>query len=207
MPDPGRQYPLDPLHYGIQDGSGNGTTERGGPTVGNSDDVSIDWERRNADRNGNGSKASVPAAADTDVVTQPVSQPVAQCDHCAAILRDGRWEWPKGQRGAIPLRTCPACARIADNRPAAHVCLKGRFVMQNAVAFESIVHYVEAAGMGRHPMERTISLTRQPEAITVTTTAVRLALRIAEAIDAAYNGQIELTCAAPDGYLAITWSR
>lgn len=79
--------------------------------------------------------------------------------------------------------------------------------MQNAVAIESIIHYVEAAGMGRYPMERTITLSRRPDAITVTTTAARLALRIAEAVDAAYNGRIELTCSAPNGYLSIDWSR
>ena len=130
-----------------------------------------------------------------------------QCPLCGATMMDGRWQWNPGYLPALPTTMCPACQRIAQHSPAGELLLSGRFVRQHASEIEVIASDVAANLWGRHPMERLMAYSSDSMGrIEIATTGTNLALGIVEAVDARFNGRVEMTYAPDGAHVTIHWS-
>lgn len=131
-----------------------------------------------------------------------------QCPQCGAAQVHGHWQWNAGYRPSVPSILCPACLRIASRTPAGEILLSGPFVRENAREIEGIAATVEACGLSRHPLERLMTVTRDHSGqIAIATTGTMLARDIVEAVDARFNGRVDLTYTADGSHVFIHWSR
>lgn len=130
----------------------------------------------------------------------------AFCPRCGAIFHSGRWQWDeKGAAGHEHL--CPACRRIQEHYPAGYVTLSGPFLMQHSTEISGLIGNEESKAKADHPLERIIEVSKEGDAMLVTTTGTHLARRIGEALRHAWKGDLELKY-SPDEYLVrVYWKR
>ncbi len=128
------------------------------------------------------------------------------CPHCKAVYQNGRWQWLEWPSSASK-RTCPACKRIHDRFPAGFITLSGKFFADNRDDVLRLARTEEQREQGEHPMQRIIDVRDEADRTVITTTDLRIAHKIADAVHQAYQGALEVTF-APDEYrVRIRWSR
>ena len=130
----------------------------------------------------------------------------ARCPKCGASYHKGRWTWAKAPAGAAAHK-CPACRRTEDDFPAGYVTLNGAFLAEHRAEVLNLVKAREARAKSEHPMQRIIDVKRTPEGVLVTTTDAHLARGIAEAVHAAFKGELDLKYSRADNLLRATWTR
>jgi NMD protein affecting ribosome stability and mRNA decay len=130
----------------------------------------------------------------------------ARCPKCGAAYRKGRWTWTKAPAGATAHK-CPACRRAEDDFPAGYVKLNGAFLAEHRAEILNLVKACEARAKSEHPMQRIIAVKGTPEGVLVTTTDVHLAHGIAEAVHAAFKGELDLKFSRADNLLRAAWTR
>lgn len=128
------------------------------------------------------------------------------CPRCGAVYHKGRWQWlPRPDQAREQL--CPACHRVHDQRPAGYVTLAGEFLAQHR---DEILHLVRNHGekaRAGHPLERIIAIVDHDGGVMVTTTDVHLARGIGEALEHAYQGELEFHYNDAENLLRVHWSR
>lgn len=129
-----------------------------------------------------------------------------RCPDCGAVYRSARWTWAAAPPGAHEA-LCPACHRIRDRFPAGYVTLKGEFLGAHRDEILHLVRNREAAEKAEHPLERIMAIEDADDGVLVTTTDTHLARSIAEAVQAAYKGELEFRYNKEDNLLRATWSR
>ena len=129
-----------------------------------------------------------------------------QCSGCGAIWHRGRWQW-----GAVPVgaetAVCPACRRIHDKLPAGTIVLEGDFV---AAHREDLVRLArnEAEHEGReHPLHRLMHVAETPERVVMETTDIHLPQRIGEAVQGAYDGDLDVRYGDNEYTARVVWRR
>jgi NMD protein affecting ribosome stability and mRNA decay len=128
------------------------------------------------------------------------------CPKCGALYRKGRWIW--GAAPADAHRTeCPACRRIADGYPAGIVRISGAFAMGHADEISGLARHVEEREKKEHALKRIMALTREADAIVVTTTDEHLARGIGEAVKHAYQGELDYRFSEAENVLRVEWKR
>lgn len=130
------------------------------------------------------------------------------CPQCGAAYQAGRWTW----HGLVDASnaeeaTCPACQRIAENVPAGTVSLRGAFVKQHADELCGLVRNTEELEKSEHPLERLIAISDSADGLDVTTTGLHLAQRIGHALEAAYDGELQIHYNHEEYYVDIHWQR
>lgn len=127
------------------------------------------------------------------------------CLRCSAVFRRGRWTW--GARPAqVPETTCPACHRIADNRPAGVLHLSGPFFEAHREEILNKARNEEAAEKREHPLARIMRIEASGEGAEIGATDSHLPRRIGEALHSAYDGEIHIRY-EEDGFARVTWKR
>jgi NMD protein affecting ribosome stability and mRNA decay len=129
-----------------------------------------------------------------------------RCPECGAVFHKGRWTWGAAPAGAHEQK-CPACHRIHDKFPAGYVTLKGEFLREHRDQILNLLKNHEAKEKAEHPLERIMAIEDTPEGVLVTTTDAHLARDIAEAIFAAWKGDLEFHYNKEENLLRATWSR
>jgi NMD protein affecting ribosome stability and mRNA decay len=129
-----------------------------------------------------------------------------RCPDCGAVYGGGRWTWGTAPAGAHEAR-CPACHRIHDRFPAGYVTLKGEFLGGHRDEILQLVRNREATEKAQHPLERVMAIEDTAEGVLVTTTDTHLARNIAEAVQAAYKGELDFHYNREENLLRATWSR
>lgn len=135
------------------------------------------------------------------------SQPTS-CPRCGLVVKGGRWmKGIAGERDDQKL--CPACERVEAENPAGFVYLGGDFFSQNSAEIMNRVQNLVDSHEAEHPVSRIMKQERAPEGILVTTTDMRLARAIGEAIHHAYQGTIEYHHGGGKGGepITVTWNR
>lgn len=134
-----------------------------------------------------------------------LSDPSA-CPSCGAMYRAGRWTW-----GSPPVdahRTvCPACRRIADGYPAGIVTLQGEFALEHAEEIGGLVRNLEQREKKEHPLKRIMSIRAEQEGMVITTTSPRLARGIGEALQHAFDGELDYRFGEAESVLRVDWRR
>lgn len=128
------------------------------------------------------------------------------CTECRAVFLGGRWVWDEPADNANAI-VCPACQRINDKYPAGYLEIKGGFFGTHQEEMLNLIHNVEALEKGERPMERLMAITPEDEQTLVTTTGVHVARRIGEALNRAYQGDLDFTYGDGDKIIRLTWSR
>jgi NMD protein affecting ribosome stability and mRNA decay len=129
-----------------------------------------------------------------------------RCPDCGSVFQKGRWTW-----GAAPdtahEELCPACHRIHDKFPAGFVALKGAFFGEHRDEILHLIRNHEAKEKSEHPLQRIIAIVDSADGVMVTTTDIHLARDLAQALNRAYRGELELHYNKEDKLLRATWSR
>ncbi len=100
--------------------------------------------------------------------------------------------------GAVHEHLCPACRRINDRFPVGCVKLQGEFVEQHRREILKLVRNTEEREQGEHALQRIMEINEDGSEITVTTTDIHLARRIGEAINNAYEGDLDINYGPED---------
>ena len=128
------------------------------------------------------------------------------CPQCGAVYHKGRWQWlPRPDRPHEQL--CPACHRVHDALPAGYVTLSGGFLEQHR---DEILHRVRNLGekaKAEHPLERIIAVADHDDGVMVTTTDIHLARSIGDALEHAYQGELEFHYNEAENLLRVHWQR
>lgn len=126
------------------------------------------------------------------------------CPDCEATWCGGRWTWRDGPADAPRIR-CSACTRIREGHPAGYVRLQGPFQKSHRDELDALIHDVERAERGEHPVNRIMQIREEEGDLVITTTEPHLARSIGSAIESTYQG--ELCIDYEDGALQIRWAR
>jgi NMD protein affecting ribosome stability and mRNA decay len=136
-----------------------------------------------------------------------LSEPT-RCPDCGAVYQKGRWTWSwEPSPGRVNEARCPACQRIADRYPAGYVTLSGSFFAAHRDDILNLVKNCEAREKEQHPLERIIAVEDGAEGTEVTTTSVHLARLIADSVNSAYKGELDLRYNKEDNLFRAHWSR
>jgi NMD protein affecting ribosome stability and mRNA decay len=128
------------------------------------------------------------------------------CPDCKAVYQEGRWQWLK-RPPAFNEHQCPACQRIRDRYPAGFVTLSGKFFAGHRDDVLNLARKEETREKAEHPLQRIIDIQQEDDQTVITTTDLRVAHKIADAIHQAYQGSLEVKF-TPDEYrVRIRWSR
>jgi hypothetical protein len=101
---------------------------------------------------------------------------------------------------------CPACHRINDKAPAGIVVLDGRTVASHADELIHLARRQEEAEKAEHPLNRIMDVeVRAPDEIAITTTEVHLAVRIGDAIQRAFKGDLTEKFDDACCFIRVTW--
>lgn len=150
-------------------------------------------------------KPLLPHVDDSYKLRGKLAEPTV-CPRCGAVFHRGRWQWLPAPEGAHSV-ICPACHRIEDKFPAGYVTLEGDFLAQHRGEILDLVRNVERREKAEHPLQRIIEIVEEGGSALVTTTDIHLARGIAEAVEHAYQGELDLRYNTQDNLLRAHWRR
>ena len=128
------------------------------------------------------------------------------CATCGAIFERGRWKWGETPKGAHET-TCPACARTRDKLPAGHVTLSGTFFNAHRAELLQLARNTAESERVDHPLHRIMNIAETPDEAVITTCDVHSPRRIGEALERAYDGELELRFGEDEYSIRVHWSR
>ncbi len=130
------------------------------------------------------------------------------CPTCAASYRNGRWTWNAAPVDAEQ-KLCPACERIKSGYPAGVLNVEGRFAEANRRDLEQLLRHVEERERTEHPLKRIMSVSDEGAGFTVTVTDGDLAMAFGNALESAYQGELEHppTTSDTENLVRVRWRR
>jgi NMD protein affecting ribosome stability and mRNA decay len=129
------------------------------------------------------------------------------CPECGAVFHHGRWEWSAKAPPNAFRASCQACHRVRDKYPAGLVTLSGAFVRTHKDELLQLAHHQESAEKQAHPLHRIMRIEEHPDSISIETTDLHLPRRIAEAVEHAYRGELQLHYDREGHFLRANWRR
>jgi len=130
----------------------------------------------------------------------------AVCPECGAVYLKGRWTWEIAPDDASN-QVCPACLRIKDRVPAAFLTLRGEFVVSHADEILNLISNYEQRERKAHPLKRVMGCEEQADGFAFTLTDAHLARGIGDALERAYEGELDYQYTKEDTMLRVTWVR
>lgn len=131
----------------------------------------------------------------------------ALCPNCGALYRAGHWAWSSVTPTDTEMVICPACRRIAENRPAGTLTLDGSFLAAHRQELLNLIRNTEQLEKAEHALERILGVNESSDSIEVTTTGIHLANRIGHALGSAYKGRAQYQYSDDETHLSIHWER
>jgi len=142
---------------------------------------------------------------DTYKLRHKLAEPTV-CPECGAVYHAGRWQWsarPVGAKEAL----CAACQRIRDRFPAGFVEVGGSFFAEHKAELMSLLRRREEKEKADRPLARIMAVADTADGVLVTTTDLRLARDLGEALHRAYQGDLELHYNEGESLLRVHWRR
>lgn len=129
------------------------------------------------------------------------------CRDCGVVFSGGRWQWsPELTTGAADA-LCPACQRIRDQVPAGFLTLSGNFLQAHREEIMHLLQNTVDAQQKEHPVKRIMYTSESEDGIEVTFTDIHLPRTVGEAIESAYEGELEIQFGKESGIARVYWSR
>lgn len=129
------------------------------------------------------------------------------CSDCGVVFSDGRWQWSPELPASAADALCPACQRIRDRVPAGFLSLSGDFLPEHRDEIMHLLRNTVDAQQKEHPVKRIMSIAESEHGIEVTFTDIHLPRTVGEAIQRAYDGDIDIQFARESGIARVYWSR
>jgi hypothetical protein len=142
---------------------------------------------------------------DPYMVRAKLPDPTA-CPECGAMYRDGRWTWGSPPAEAHRER-CPACRRIEDDQPAGILTIGGAFPAEHRDEVLGLARNVEEREKGEHALKRIMAIRDEEGSVVITTTDPGLARNIGDALQHAYEGELDYQYTDEGLLLRVSWSR
>jgi len=130
-----------------------------------------------------------------------------RCPQCGAVYHKGRWQWMDPAPAGAAEALCSACHRTNDVYPAGEVTLSGRFVAAHKQEIINLARNLETEEKREHAMNRIIGIREAPEELLITTTDVHLPRRIGKAVQAAFEGNLDVHFDKGGYFTSINWHR
>ena len=128
------------------------------------------------------------------------------CASCGAIFERGRWKWGEAPAHAHQA-TCPACARTRDKLPAGFVTLSGEFFNAHRAELLQLARNTAESERAEHPLHRIMTVAETPDEAVITTCDLHSARRIGEALESAYDGELDLRFGEDEYSVRVNWTR
>jgi hypothetical protein len=126
------------------------------------------------------------------------------CPQCGA--HDGRWQWATRRMETASEQLCAACRRINDKFPAGIVILRGDFAREHKEEMVHLVRHQEDAEKKEHPLNRIMSVEKDPRGIVIHTTDIHLPRRIGGAIKRAFHGEAQAHFEEDGYFVRVDWT-
>lgn len=128
------------------------------------------------------------------------------CPQCHAVYHKGHWSWTKEPDKAHST-LCPACLRVKDKVPAGFLTIQGDFIQEHDNEITNLIKNTEEREKQEHPLKRIMDCKSEADAIVYSFTDAHLARNIGEALQHAYQGELDYQYTNEDIMLRVTWSR
>ncbi|MBL8483684.1 MAG: hypothetical protein JNJ60_15910 [Rhodocyclaceae bacterium] len=114
-----------------------------------------------------------------------------RCPGCGALYRAGNWVWDSDAMLGMYESLCPACRRVHDCLPAGYLRIDGSFAAAHRDRILQLLEDQNRIVCRREPLARIMSMLERDGVIEVTTTDADLALKLGEALQASYGGELD----------------
>lgn len=132
----------------------------------------------------------------------------AVCEDCGVVFHDGRWQWMSEPPTGAHRHRCPACQRIHDKVPAGFLTLSGSFFGEHGDEIMHLVRNKVDEQKAEHPMKRLMGVEKQKDGgVEITFTDMHLPRGVGEAIERAYEGDLEIQYTEESGIVRVYWKR
>lgn len=128
----------------------------------------------------------------------------AVCGDCGAIYHQGRWQWGTPAAGAHAAR-CPACRRIQEGMPAGYLTIEGDFAQSHRDELLNLVRNLEQREKTEHSLKRIMAIDDADGKLMITTTDIHLARHLGEALQRAYQGDLDFHYNKEQYLLRLRW--
>lgn len=129
------------------------------------------------------------------------------CPQCGANYRKGRWTWDQAPDGETNSQLCQACQRIDDRYPAGELAIQGTFVAAHKQEILNLAKNIEEAEKAEHPLNRIMDIEELDDGLRITTTDIHLPRRIGEALNNAWNGELDMHYDEEGYFIRLAWRR
>jgi NMD protein affecting ribosome stability and mRNA decay len=137
---------------------------------------------------------------------------MAVCKGCGAIYHNKRWSLDKklktrsaGKKKVEVL--CPACQKIKEGFAEGFVTIKGEFFKKHREEIINLMRNKEQRAMYNNPLDRIIEIKEKKDSIEIATTTDKLAQRLGQVIQKAFNGEIEYKWSSDTKLTRVVWTR
>lgn len=130
------------------------------------------------------------------------------CPECGVVFSGGRWHWQGSTPEGAAEETCPACRRIHDRVPAGFLYLSGDFFDTHRDEIMHLVRNKVDYEKAQHPMKRLMNVEEQDDgSVVITFTDVHLPRGVGDAVESAYQGDLDIHYTEEAGIVRVYWSR
>lgn len=148
-----------------------------------------------------------PAAAHDPYRLQRKPPEPSWCPHCGAVFEEGRWQWKERLSSTAPQVVCPACRRERAGDAAGTLHVHGPFFTEHREELLQRLRHVAEHESGEHAQQRIMDIRDEGDGVVVTTTGVRLARGLGQALRRAYQGHLLMHLSPSQDLVRIDWSR
>jgi hypothetical protein len=130
------------------------------------------------------------------------------CPGCGAVFHKGRWQWAEESAGLAHELMCPACERIRDDMPAGILTLSGAFLEKHRDEILKLIQNKVEQEKAEHPMKRLMGVEDgQKGELIARFTDLHLPRGTGEAIQRAYDGELEIQYTKESNLVRVYWHR
>jgi len=130
------------------------------------------------------------------------------CPQCKLVFTDGRWQIQLGGGQNPHKELCPACQRIQDKVPAGILSLSGDFFATHRSEILALVHNKVEGQNAQYPLKRLMAIEDQDDGSAVITfTDTHLPRGVGQAIESAYEGELEIQYTEESNIVRVYWQR
>lgn len=131
-----------------------------------------------------------------------------RCPSCGAVFHKGRWQWTEESAEQAHELMCPACERIRDDMPAGILTLSGTFLEKHRDEILKLIHNKVEEEKAEHPMKRLMGVEEnQKDELIAKFTDLHLPRGTGEAIQRAYDGELEIQYTKESNLVRVYWNR
>ena len=129
------------------------------------------------------------------------------CRSCGVVFNDGRWQWLPEPPAQAAEAVCPACRRVQDRVPAGFLVLRGEFFHAHRDEIMNLVDNKVALQEKEHPMKRLMQVEDRDDGAELSFTDSHLPRGVGEAIQRAYDGELDIHFPEEGGIVRVYWER